>query len=52
MDKHDEAEKRYPFMMDVLCSFCEMEVVTKHAWDEKTKPTEQMCAYCQREIQT
>lgn len=46
----NDEKARHPFMMDVLCSFCEMEVVTKNAWDERTEPTKQMCAYCQREI--
>lgn len=37
---------------DVVCSHCELEIITKHAWDDKIKPTEQMCIYCQREIQS
>lgn len=40
------------YMQDVLCSYCELEIVTKNAWDEKVAPTEQMCIYCQREIQS
>lgn len=48
---HEEA-KRNPFMMDVLCSYCELEIITKNAWDEKVDPTCQMCVYCQREIKS